>query len=172
MVRSFVKNLSVRVHALRERWYVRPFRQWITDTRLWSLQRRGITGGFGAGLAICFVPLPVHIPLALAVAALCRFNVPVVVGTVLLVNPLTIVPVYYLAYRVGVSVLGFEPQNFHFSLSWDWLQYGLGPMWQPFVLGCALCSTFFGLSGWLTMELLWRRRVIAKYRKRRGASAP
>ena len=38
-----------------------------SDPGLWSLQRRAMTGAFGAGLAICFVPLPVHLPLARSV---------------------------------------------------------------------------------------------------------
>jgi uncharacterized protein len=159
------------VHRVRDRWYARPFARWLGDARLWSLQRRGITVAFGAGLAICFVPLPVHVPVALAVAVLARVNLPVIVSTVFLVNPLTAVPAYYLAYRVGCVALGMPPDSFHFALSWDWLQHGLGPMWQPFLAGCAICAVGTGTFGWLLLELLWRRQAIKKYRARRGASS-
>ncbi len=103
----------------------------------------------GAGLTICFVPLPVHVPVALAVAALARVNVPVILSTVFLVNPLTVVPVYYVAYRVGCFALGAPDGAFSFELSWDWLQNGLGPMWKPFLAGCALCGVAAGVLGWL-----------------------
>ncbi len=159
------------MHDVRGRWYARPFAQWLGDTRLWSMQRRGITLAFGAGLAICFVPLPVHVPAALAVAALARVNVPVIVSTVFLVNPLTAVPVYYLAYRVGCLALGAPRDEFRFELSWDWLQHGLGPMWKPFLAGCLICAIGAGLLGWVLLELLWRRQVVKKYRARRGASS-
>ena len=117
MLRPFIRSLATRVHRVRDRWYARPFAQWLGDARLWSLQRRGITLAFGAGLAICFVPLPVHVPAALAVAVLARVNVPVILSTVFLVNPLTVVPVYYLAYRVGCLALGAPQDAFSFSLS-------------------------------------------------------
>lgn len=159
------------MHRVRGRWYARPFAHWLGDARLWSLQRRGITYAFGAGLAICFLPLPVHVPVALAVAILGRVNVPVILSTVCLVNPLTVVPVYYLAYRIGCLALS-EPQGrFSFALSWDWLQNGLGPMWKPFLAGCGICALVVGVSGWLLLELMWRRQVIKKYRARRGASS-
>ena len=50
---------------------------------------------FGVGLAICFMPLPVHLAGACALALLWRLNVPVICGTTFLVNPLTMVPIYY-----------------------------------------------------------------------------
>lgn len=171
MFRPFIRTLAGRVQAVRDRWYARPFAQWLGDSRLWSLQRRGITLAFGAGLTICFVPLPVHVPVALAVAALARVNVPVILSTVFLVNPLTVVPVYYVAYRVGCLALGTADGAFSFELSWDWLQNGLGPMWKPFLAGCALCGVAAGVLGWLLLEVAWRRHVIKKYRARRGGSS-
>ena len=171
MFRPFVRHLGGRVHRVRDRWYARPFARWLGDARLWSLQRRGITVAFGAGLAICFVPLPVHVPAALAVAVLARVNVPVIVATTFLVNPLTAVPAYYLAYRVGCFALGLPGGHFGFEPSWDWLQHGLGPMWKPFLTGCALCAAAAGLLGWLLLELAWRRRTIKKYRARRSGSS-
>lgn len=166
MPRRIIRKLSAKVQTLRDRWYVRVFGQRLTDPALWSLQRRGITGAFAVGLAICFVPLPVHIPLAIACALLMRLNVPVIVGTIFLVNPLTMVPVYYLAYRVGALTLGWKQKRFHFELSWDWLQYGLGPLWKPFLLGCAICAVLAAVLGWVALEFVWRQHVRKKYRER------
>lgn len=159
------------MQQVRHRWYARPFAPWLGDSRLWSLQRRGITVAFGAGLAICFVPLPVHVPLALTIAVLARVNAPVIVSTTFLLNPLTAVPAYYLAYRVGCAALGEPRRDFSFELSWDWLQHGLGPVWKPFLAGCALCGLAVALTGWALLELVWRRQVIKKYRERRAPSS-
>src|SRR5688500_11506342 len=98
MPRRFFKKFSPAPHALRDRWYFRPFRaRLLADPRLWSVQRRAVTGAVGAGLTICFVPLPVHVPLAALVAVIFRLNIPAIILTVFLVNPLTFVPLYYLA---------------------------------------------------------------------------
>ncbi len=171
MPRRFIRKITPSPEQIRSHWYLRPFGTRIADPALWSLQRRGVTAAFGAGLAICFVPLPIHLALAGIVAIVARINAPVLVATVLLVNPLTFVPVYYSAYRVGAALLGHMPQPFRFELSWSWLQFGLGPIWEPFLIGCLVCSLVAGVLGWGLLELFWRYHVRKRYRTRpAGAS--
>jgi uncharacterized protein len=172
MPRRILKKITPHPSKLQNRWYLKVFGSRIADPRLWSLQRRNVTAAFGLGLAICFIPLPIHVPLAVLLAITARLNVPTIVGTVFLVNPLTVVPVFYTAYRVGCALLGLEPQHFAFKFDFDWLQYGLGPMWRPFLLGCLICGVLAGLAGWLGLELLWRASVRARYRARRSTSTP
>jgi uncharacterized protein (DUF2062 family) len=172
MPRRLLKRITPHPTTLQRRWYLRLFGSRVTEPGLWSLQRRSITSAFGLGLAICFVPLPVHLPLAVLVAIARQVNVPTIVGTVFLVNPFTVVPVFYTAYRVGAAVLGEPLKQFHFQLSFEWLQSGLGPLWQPFLLGCLLCALVAGLAGWMGLELLWRWQVRNRYRTRRGPSTP
>jgi hypothetical protein len=155
---------------LRDRWYVRPFGGRFFDPALWSLQRRGVARGVAAGLAICFVPLPIHIPLGIAVAIMARLNLPATMLGVLCINPLTVVPAYYFAYRAGAFATGYEPQAFEFQLNWDWLQYGLGPVWRPFLTGCLICGLAAALIAWVSIELIWRWRVRKKYQMRAAAA--
>ncbi|MGQ0834440.1 MAG: DUF2062 domain-containing protein [Gammaproteobacteria bacterium] len=170
MPRRFFKKFTPSPHSLRDRWYFRLFGARLADPRLWSVQRRAVTGAVGAGLAICFVPLPVHVPLAALVGVACRVNVPAIILTVFLVNPLTFVPVYYFAYRVGAGMLGERTRPFEFVPSWDWLHYGLAPVWQPFLLGCLTCAVLAGFTGWTALELIWRWSVNSRYRARRARS--
>jgi uncharacterized protein len=171
MPRRLLKRLAVSPHALQNRWYLRVFGTRIADTGLWVPHRRSVTAAFGVGLAISFIPLPVHTFTAVLIAIICRINLPVAVATpFILTNPLTMVPVYYAAYRVGALLLGLEPHAFAFEPSWDWLENGLGPMWKPFLLGCTICAALSGVLGWIGLELLWRWRVTARYRSRREAS--
>lgn len=170
MPRRLLKKLTPHPLTLQNRWYLRVFGSRIADPRLWSLQRRSVTAAFGAGLAICFVPLPVHLPLAALTAMIWRLNVPTIIATVFLVNPLTAVPIYYMAYRVGSALVDHPHARFAFKLSWEWLQRGLGPMWKPFLLGCIACALIFGLLGRFGLELIWRWRVRFKYRTRKAAS--
>jgi uncharacterized protein len=168
MPRRFFKKLSPAREALRNRWYLRAFgSRLLADPRLWSAQRRAVTSGVGAGLAICFVPLPVHLPLAALVGVAFRVNVPAIILTVFLVNPLTFVPLYYFAYRVGAAMLGRDLEPFEIALCWDWVQDGLATTWQPLLLGCLTCGVLAGFGGWAALELIWRWSARSRYRARR-----
>ena len=154
-----------------KRWFVRLFGSRITHPGLWALKRASVTSAFAAGLAICFVPLPVHIPLAAMIAIFCRIHIPTIMLALVAVNPVTIVPAYVLAYKIGVIVTGAHERRFSFNMSWDWVQHGLGPMWKPFLVGCGLTGALFGLLGYALLDLLWRYSVRKRYRERPGAAS-
>ena len=166
MPRQVVKQLAQWVTARQQRWYLRVFGARITDPLLWSLNRHSITGAFGAGIAIAFIPLPVHTIVAVLVALYWRINLPVVLASTWVVNPFTMVPFYYGAYRLGTLLVGGTPRHFKFQLSWRWLEHGLGPFWKPFLLGCLVSAIVFSLLGRWILELVWRSAVRRRFRMR------
>jgi uncharacterized protein (DUF2062 family) len=168
MPRRLIKPLAEAIRRSRHRWYLRIFGSHITDPRLWSLKRDSITGAFGAGLAIAFVPLPIHTLLAVIVALVRRLNLPVLIAATWICNPFTVVPLYFGAYRLGAWLLRYKPRHFAFEMSWRWLESGLGPKWKPFLFGCLVCAVVFGLAGRWTLELIWRAAIRRKYRARRA----
>jgi uncharacterized protein len=169
MPRELFRKFQPVAARLRSRWYFRLLGPRITDARLWGLNRRAITAAFGAGIAIAFIPLPVHLFLGLAAAVIWRLNIPAMVGTLLLMNPLTAVPVYYVAYRVGALILRVPPGRFAFELSWNWLQTGLGSVWKPFLLGCLVCAVLGGYLAYRLLELAWRFSTVSRLNARRNA---
>ena len=166
MPRQVVKQLSQWVTARRHHWYLRVFGARITDPLLWSLNRHSITGAFGAGIAIAFIPLPLHTIVGVLVALYWRVNLPVVLASTWVVNPFTMVPFYYGAYRLGALLLRSTPHQFAFHLSWRWLEHGLGPFLKPFLLGCLVSAIIFGLLGRWGLEMVWRSAVRRRYRLR------
>jgi uncharacterized protein (DUF2062 family) len=170
MPRRIVKQLGQWLEARRDRWYLRVFGQRLMDPQLWSLNRHAITTAFGAGVAIAFIPLPVHTVVGVLAALYWRFNLPVVLASTWVVNPFTVVPVYYGAYRLGTILLHSRPRQFAFELSWRWLEHGLGPLWKPFLLGCLVSALVCGLCARWGLELAWRQAVRRKLRLRRRES--
>jgi len=169
MPRQLFVKLRPFAHRLRQGRVFKVLGPRLTDSRLWALNRRAITAAVGAGVAVCFIPLPIHLVLGLAAAMVWRLNVPAMVGTLLLVNPLTVVPLYYLAYRVGALLFGLPPGEFQFALNWNWLRDGLGAVWQPFLVGCLVCAVVGGLAAWGLMELVWRISTVSRLNARRGS---
>jgi uncharacterized protein (DUF2062 family) len=171
MPRGLFRKITPRSETLRNHWALKPFGRFFSDPRLWSLQRRTVAPAFGAGLAICFIPLPIHIPVAAMIAIFCRIHVPTIMLALVAVNPLTIVPAYLLAYKVGVLVTRARPHHFAFHMSWEWVQHGLGPMWKPFLVGCGITGALVGLVGYVLLDILWRRSVRKRYRERAGGAS-
>jgi uncharacterized protein (DUF2062 family) len=171
MPRRIVKLLSRWVGARRDRWYMRIFGERVTDLRLWSMNRHSITVGFGAGIAIAFIPLPVHTICAVLAALVWRLNLPVTLAATWVVNPFTVVPFFYGAYRLGTLVLHQAAHHFAFQPNWRWVEHGLGPLWKPFLLGCLITAVVCGVLGHWGLELLWRSAVRRKFRLRHGARA-
>jgi uncharacterized protein (DUF2062 family) len=168
MPRRVFTKLRPVGEKVRHGWAARVAGPRLRDPRLWALNRRAITTAVGVGVAIAFTPLPMHLLVGLLAAILWRLNVPAMVGTLLVANPLMAVPMYYFAYRVGAWLLRSAPHHFHFELSWAWLASGMGGAWKPFLLGSLVCSVVGGLTAKYLLELVWRISTISRLNARRG----
>ncbi len=166
MPRKLIKRLSQLIHQRRHHWYLSIFGDRLTDPHLWLLNRHSITAAFGVGIGVSFIPLPVHFVLVVLAAICWRLNVAVAIAGSYFVNPFTMVPVYFGAYRVGTLLLRSRPHHFVFHLTWNWLEHGLGPAWKPFLVGCLVCGICCGLIGRFSLELIWREVTMRRYRSR------
>lgn len=167
MLKRLTRKFAPEAATLQQQWLLRRFGLNPRQVQLWSTGRRAVTRAAGLGILICFLPLPVHTLLALVVAVVWRLNAAVLVATTYVVNPLTLVPIYYGAFRVGSWALGNTAEGFAFELSWHWLRHGLLPVWKPLLLGCLVCGLTLGCATWLVLELAWRRNTRRKLQRRR-----
>jgi uncharacterized protein len=141
---------------------------WLHDPNLWHLNRRCASAAVFIGFFTAFLPLPSQMIFAALLAVIFRANLPLSVVLVWVSNPITMPPLFYMAYKVGVALIGSpEAAEFNFELSWQWLGSGLIAIWQPFLLGCMVCGLFFGLLGSAVMRFAWRFHVIQLWKKRR-----
>jgi len=143
----------------------------IYDGNLWHINRYSASMAFFVGLFVAFIPIPGQALVAAILAVLLRCNLPLSVGLVFLTNPVTMPPVFYMAYRIGALIIDVPVSDIAFELNFSWLRNSLGAIWQPFLLGCLICGLFFGSLGYLIVNLLWRWRVARQWRARKRKRA-
>ena len=144
---------------------------WIYATNLWHINRYSASMGFFVGLFMAFMPIPGQTVLAALLAVRLRCNLPLAVSLVWITNPVTVTPLFYLAYRVGALIVDVPVKDIDFEVSFHWLGNSLAAIWQPFLLGCLVCGLFFGCLGFFLVNQLWRWRVTFRWQKRRRERA-
>ncbi|MGB5492771.1 MAG: DUF2062 domain-containing protein [Woeseiaceae bacterium] len=156
MPRRFFRKFAFKRHHVSEQWYMAPFRHLLQDHRLWGIRRRWVVPAFATGLFIAFLPFPGHTLMGALSALALRINIPVAAVSTWVSNPLTMGPLYYFAYRLGVNILNIPPQPFAFELSIDWVTHTFVTIWQPMLLGSILLGSAAALLGYIVLDLLWR----------------
>ena len=138
----------------------------LQDPGIWHINRRSVSGAVAVGLVCAFIPVPFQMFLAAIGAIIFRVNILIAVPIVWLSNPVTMPPLFYFCYKVGVWILGAPERDFDFELSFDWLANGLLLIWQPFLLGCLIVGLISALLGYAAVRLLWRYEVAKKIKLR------
>jgi uncharacterized protein (DUF2062 family) len=167
MARKFIKRVLPDPEWFKTQNSIQMLGNWAHEPNLWHLNRYSVSTAVFIGLFVAFMPIPTQMLLAGLCAIVFRANLPISVILVWVTNPITIAPIFYLAYGVGSAVIGAPGDEFVFKLSWEFLGQ-LAEFWQPFLLGCFLCGLFFGLLGSTAARLLWRWHVIKRWRERRA----
>ncbi len=152
---------------VRNHRHLRMFGRRLHDPNLWHLNRRSVSGAFGAGLFIAFVPVPFQMILAAGASILLRINLPLSVALVWITNPITMPAIFYFAYLVGNWTLGMPPQASEFQISMQWLEQSLDGVWLPLLLGSFICGTVCGTAAYIIMRLFWRWSIIKQWKDRR-----
>ena len=140
--------------------WLRPVAERLLEPKLWRLQHESVARGVAIGTFWAFVIPVAQIVVATIHCAWWRANVPVAAAMTMVTNPLTIGFWLWLAYQLGVLVLG-EPiaavaSDGAGSLKW------LADYGWPTVLGMALFAIGGAASGYVGVKLVWRLRVWLK----------
>lgn len=171
----FRKYLPTHQTIISNRW-IAWCGPWLKHHNLWHLHRRSVAGGVAVGLFAGLVPGPLQILTGVALSILFRVNLPVAALTTLYTNPLTIVPLYYLAYRYGALVTMTDTAEHKFAVftmaghdltSWipamfDWM-LSLG---KPLAIGLPLLAVTLAAAGYLLVDNAWKLYVRLTWRRR------
>jgi len=167
MPRRFFRKFAMKREHLKQQWWLAPFGELIHNPNLWVIRRRNVVPAFALGLFVAYQPFPGHMLAAALLALALRVNIPVAVLSTLVGNPLTMGPMFYLAFSVGQYLLRQEPRPFEFEMSFEWLFDRFVYVWEPLLLGSVLLGAILSLIGYIALDLLWRASISDYLARRR-----
>lgn len=171
-LRGFFKRILPPHHEFREHRQLQVLGEILHDPNIFHLTRRSTAGGVAIGLFFAFLPFPGQMLVAALAAIYFRVNLPLAVVLVWVTNPITIPPIFFLAYKTGTLILNEPVRQIAFEFSLHWLREKLVDIWQPLLLGCLIFSTLASITGYTTIRLLWRLAVVRKREERRTGIKP
>lgn len=126
------------------------------DRDIWHMSERSLSGGLALGLFIAFTPtISVQMLLSAILAIWLRVNLPIALAACWITNPLTAVPIYALAFKLGRWLVDCLPTFIKV--------YGFhGPTAQYFangfylVIGGMAMGALAALAGYVLVRCAWR----------------
>ena len=176
MLRKLLKKILPSHAAISANRCVARFGHWLQHHNLWHLHRRSVAGGVAVGLFAGLIPgsNPVQFSAAALLAIGFRVHLPIAVIVTLYSNPLTILPLYWLAFTLGQWVLQTPDGGLpSFAISGDsagaWLAAAfewLTTTGKPLLAGIPLLALLLAVIGYTVVRLAWRCHVTYSWRKR------
>jgi hypothetical protein len=154
---------------------LRPFAQHLGHSSLWRMTRRSVPRGVAVGIFVAVIIPFMHTVIAALLAIPTRANVAVAAVVTLVVNPLTIPPMYYAAYRIGrwelhhdaplLNAAAAERFSSELSRLLFWIHQASGPI----AVGILTIAVAAAVLGYALSSLGWRWWARSKWRQRREA---
>jgi uncharacterized protein (DUF2062 family) len=133
------------------------------EPNLWHLNRRSVAKAFAVGLFCAWIPTPTQMAFAAIGAIYFRSNIPLSVGLVWITNPITMPPLFYFAYLVGLYFLHLPAASFSLDALLS------GDILFPFLTGCLIVGMVCSLAGYMGIDYFWRYHVAKKWAARKEA---
>lgn len=156
---------------------LRPFAPYLSQPALWRLTRRSVPRAVALGLFVGVIIPVMHTAVAAVLAIPTRANIAVAAAFTLLVNPLTIPPLYYAAYRIGswelhhdsglVNPAAAERVSGELGRLLFWVHQASGSI----AIGVLTIAAVSAAVGYFTSAFVWRSRLGLQWRRRSHARA-
>jgi len=167
MPRRFFTRISDQFRRKKKHpWYLKPFDFILAHPVYFSSSRRGVGGGLWLGLFVGLLPIPGQTLVAVLGAVLLRVNVPVAAIAIWISNPVTFVPIFYLAYRIGALILNIPIEAMPAEPSWAWLSEEIALRWKPLMVGSLIMAVSVASTAYLIFSVVWHVLTVSRYRKR------
>jgi len=176
MPRKFFRKYLPSHESVRDNRHIARFGGFLRHPNLWHLNRHSVAGGVAVGMFSGLVPGPFQMLTAALLAVPLRVNLPVALATTLYTNPLTIGPLYVLAYLIGRLIMGGGGAALSPPPELQWSQLGASldaflrwtlSMGTPLAVGLLALALGLAALGYACVQIGWRAYVIRAWRKRR-----
>ena len=180
MPRKFFRKYLPSHAAVSQNRHIARFGSLLSHHNLWHLHRRSVAGGVAAGMFAGLIPgsNPVQFTAAALLAIVFRVNLPVAVIVTLYSNPFTIVPLYYLAFKLG-RLVAMDPHATMPALAFnlegkgfrDWLPAALewlASIGKPLLIGLPLLALLLAAISYPLVRLTWRCYTVQAWRRRKS----
>ncbi len=162
-----------------------PIRRWLArhflDKTVWKPTRHTFAGGLAIGMFITMLIIPGQMPIAAALAAIFRFNIPIAVVACWLSNPVTMPPIIWWEIELGnwlsyALSLGTPP-----PLDWQDVKRMVGEIrslgqffdvirpwaWSLYIGGVA-AGTALAVASYTLIYLLWDAVLLLAHRRKKA----
>ncbi len=176
MPRKFFRRYLPDAASIRSNRWLAWLGVLLDQPALWRLNRDSVAGAVAIGLFSGLVPGPLQMLSAAFLAIPLKKNLPVALLVTLYTNPLTIVPLYVLAYGYGRAIVGGNHSEKIEPYSWDWTRFidstvGLFDwmlsLGKPLAVGLPALALTLALVGYFVVQVGWRAYVRSAWRARR-----
>ncbi|MBK6649330.1 MAG: DUF2062 domain-containing protein [Betaproteobacteria bacterium] len=170
--RRWLRGLEPRVLASMKGPLLGRLRPWLDDKDVLSFHRTPLAMGVAIGMFCGLIPGPLQVAGSLLLCVWLRANLIAAAAATFYTNPLTIVPLYMLAFQIGRLILpadATDPATSFAGLNWsNGVIDGLSALGLPLLLGLPTMGLMFAAIAYLLVQLLCllpvfqRRRLMQK----------
>jgi uncharacterized protein (DUF2062 family) len=180
MPRKFFRKYLPSHESIRQNRYIARFGTLLHHPNLWHLNRHSVAGGVAIGLFAGLVPGPLQMLTAAILAVPLRVNLPVALATTLYTNPLTIGPLYVIAYWIGTLLVPGDSAPFSHPPGFDWSNLGAWirasfewclSLGKPLAVGLVALAIGLAIAGYVVVQVAWRVHVMLAWRRRKARRA-
>jgi uncharacterized protein len=183
MPRKHFRKFLPTPEKIRENRYVACFGPRLQHHNLWLLHRRSVAGGVAAGLFAGLVPgsNPVQFLTAALLAVGFKVNLPIAMVVTLYSNPFTVVPLYYIAFKIGQLALpgdNGDVPSIALALEGkslrEWMPAALewvADAGYPLLIGLPLLALLLAGLGYVVTDWAWRLHVRYEWHRRQQRRA-
>ena len=173
--RAWLRHLEPRVLASLNNPVLRRMRPWLDQHDVLSFTREPLARGVAIGMFCGLIPGPLQILGSIALCAWLRGNAIAAAIATAYTNPVTIVPLYWLAFKIGALLLPgqhvmppFEMPQGHF-MQWvsgmgDWMT-ALG--W-PLLVGLPVLAALLAASTYALVQIFFLTPVFRRAKRIRA----